>query len=172
MKRTILIEFYAGPGAGKSTLAAQVFHLLKSSTNRSVELVQEAAKESAWVKHPIHQPDVFYEQARRVDRLMGVVDVVITDSPLALSGHYGGERWRSIGNAIYRLWHLEHSVWKLFLHRTKAYDPRGRYQTEMEAKLIDDQLRTLCGALTAEGSSEELLKWVRDRLSDPQEQVA
>ena len=141
---TKLIEIYAGPGAGKSTLAAQLFTRYKTFSTYSVELVQEAAKEQAWLGHPICQSDVFFEQARRVDRLMGNVDIIITDSPLALSGYYGGAKWDELADSIYQSWLREqHTITKVFLSRTKPFDPRGRYQTEEQATQVCEALKTM-----------------------------
>jgi len=42
-----VINLFGGPGCGKSTAAAGLFHLMKSN-HMSVELVNEFAKEIVW----------------------------------------------------------------------------------------------------------------------------
>lgn len=88
---TLVVNFFAGPGIGKSTLAAELFAYLKYS-GLECELVGEAAKDLVWEKsfHRLeYQIGLFAEQHRRIHRLLGQVDVVICDSPLLLSLVYG-----------------------------------------------------------------------------------
>jgi len=47
MKKTVLINFYAGPGAGKSTTSAKIFAALKDR-GECAELIQEYVKTWAW----------------------------------------------------------------------------------------------------------------------------
>jgi hypothetical protein len=130
----LVVGFYAGPGAGKSTMAAHVFALLKWAGIRA-ELVTEFAKEVYWEQRPI--PDPFYVIAKQYHRLVRVVphvDVVVTDAPLLLGLAYTRHRelQRVITDYATRF-HMFH----IFLHRRKPYDPVGRYQAEPEAVALD-----------------------------------
>lgn len=48
--KTICVNFFSGPGAGKSTLAAYVFSKLKMM-GVNCELVSEFAKDKVWEKN-------------------------------------------------------------------------------------------------------------------------
>lgn len=64
----IVVNFFGGPGAGKSTTSAHLFSLLKMS-EINCELVTEFAKDLTWsesVKMLGFQPYVFGEQAWRI----------------------------------------------------------------------------------------------------------
>ena len=85
-----VITFYGGPGTGKSTTAAGLFHLLKAN-KVNCELVQEWAKWKTWQKDWVSlgiQPYVAAKQLYKLDILRGQVDYVITDGPLLNSLMY------------------------------------------------------------------------------------
>lgn len=50
MRKPIVVSLYAGPGAGKSTLAAYTFSKLKM-LGVNCELVTEFAKDKVWEKN-------------------------------------------------------------------------------------------------------------------------
>ena len=86
---TKVINFYGGPSAGKSTMAAQLFGIMKA--NRfNVEYVPEFAKDLTWKQSKCldDQLYVFAVQHHALYTLLGQVDYIITDSPLLLSLHY------------------------------------------------------------------------------------
>ena len=144
--KTIVINLFGGPGAGKSTLAAELFSTLKTR-GVNVELVREYAKEWAWDQQPIDdlykQIYVFGKQLRRESRLYNKVNVIVTDCPIHLSGFY----WEKYGDSdaltvavkdvvkTAKTHNVQHI--NFFLNRVKPYDPRGRYQSEQEARLLD-----------------------------------
>lgn len=89
----LVVNHYGGPGAGKSTAAAGLFHLLKRSYVNA-ELVTEYAKDLVWsgsASTLSHQNLVFANQEHRLARLRGKVDCAISDSPLPLSALYAPE---------------------------------------------------------------------------------
>ena len=90
MKKTKVINFYGGPCSGKSTAAAGLFYKMKL-LGYSVELVDEFAKECVWESNiPMLRDQLWIlaHQHRKILRLSGKVDYVITDSPVLLSPIY------------------------------------------------------------------------------------
>lgn len=133
-----MVNLFTGPGSGKSTTAAGVFYELKTR-GVNVELATEFAKDLTWEKRHTTLNDqiyVFGKQYHRIFRLIGNVDVVITDSPILLSCVYDPEQREHLRNLALS----EHNKWSnynVFLERKKSYNPKGRNQTESEAKAID-----------------------------------
>lgn len=148
MSNTTVINLLSGSGTGKSTLASGLFYTMKSE-NKSVELVTEFIKGLAWQGHKIGPLDQFWisgEQSRREASLYGKVDYIITDSPLLLSPAYESfYKGKSIVDEAVNKFLLqaeelgvEHKNY--FLKRNKVFDPRGRYETEQQAKDFDEFL--------------------------------
>lgn len=151
-----VINFYADPGAGKSTTAAGLFNLMKCM-GHSVELVTEWAKDATYEKNMValeNQLVVIAEQDRRLRRLVGHCEWAITDSPLPLGLAYCG--------AEYLPW-MEGTIWGAFrryqnLHvrivrdlEAHPYQGYGRNQTQDEALNIDAVVAALFHEATAWG---------------------
>lgn len=151
---TLIVNLLGQPCAGKSTTAAGVFYRLKVA-GVSVELVTEYAKDLTWEeRHSTlkSQVYIFGKQLRNMERLIGKVDVIVTDSPLILSRYYSEklqpgrypdsfhafvtEQFKAMGGINY------------FLRRVGTYDPVGRNQDEFEADQIGTEVR---GMLAAHG---------------------
>jgi hypothetical protein len=132
-----IINFFAGPGCGKSSISAGLFYRMKLLEYK-VELVQEYAKDMTYEKRSNILEDqlyVFAKQARRLERLKGHVDYVITDSPLLLSMVYNTKS--EILNELIEETFNSYANINFLLKRTKKYQTYGRNQTEEEAKEID-----------------------------------
>ena len=144
---TKVVNFFAGPGAGKSTTASGLFFAMKLAAQHKVELVTERAKEltydKAWELLK-NQQVVTSEQDLRQRRLLGQVDYVITDSPLLLGCVYGAGVWAREDMQA-QWWNLFNSYdnVNIYVERAKAYQPYGRSQDEDEARLMDRRLRKL-----------------------------
>lgn len=139
--RTIIVNLFAGPGAGKSTTAAGVFHHLKKK-GVDCELITEFAKDLTWEER--HgalsvQPYVFGKQLMKIERVMNKVDVLIVDSPLLLSIIYN-ENWGDTFNDMVVEIFYRYRNLNFFLERGKPYNPMGRNHTESEAKEIDKKI--------------------------------
>lgn len=142
--KTTVINLYGGPGTGKSTTMAGVFYILKSH-GVNCEMAPEYAKEKVWEKS-LHILDnqlyVFAKQHHTLTRLLGQVDVVITDSPLLLSLYYGDQESKAFHDLVVEEY-KKIERFDVFLTRKKAFQPIGRLQTETEAIAIDDRLRAI-----------------------------
>ena len=139
-----VINLFGGPGTGKSTTAAGLFHLMKLQS-MEVELVTEYAKDLVWAeRHPMftEQDYIFAKQNHRLRRLRGKVDWVVTDSPIILGHFYmpedfpGKEPFCQFVNEMFN----SYDNINIFLVRDKEYNPNGRNQTEDEAKVIDQRI--------------------------------
>lgn len=87
----IVVNLFGGAGCGKSTMAARIFHELKSK-GISAELVGEYAKDCVYNKSYKEMSDqlwLFANQAHRLRNLSRYgVKVAVCDSPLLLSIAY------------------------------------------------------------------------------------
>jgi hypothetical protein len=154
---TICISFIGGPGIGKSTSAALAFYLLKSA-GLNAELVREYAKDWAWDSRKMTTYDQAYflgKQMRKESMLYGKTDIIVTDSPIAMSAYYARECGShlkdgiiSLVDAFYRQAYADgHRHYHVFLNRTKPYQQEGRYQSEDAAVKIDTDLRVIVGMI-------------------------
>jgi len=143
MEKTLLVGLWAGPGAGKSTGAAYVFSKLKMA-GINCELAQEYAKDRVWQEDFKVFENQFYvtaKQSLRVSRLYGKVDVIVTDAPVLQGAPYAVnkpyyEDYRRCLRAIYdEIPHLD-----FFIHRNKSYNPKGRFQDEAGARVLDEEI--------------------------------
>lgn len=160
------INFFAGPGAGKSRTAAATFSLFKTH-NVNVELVTEFAKDLTYEEHWRAlecQPYVFGEQLWRMHRLANV-PYVITDSPILLSAIYGQDRYaESWGRAVIDVFNLQENI-NFYIHRPDTYIEIGRTQSKKEAIELDYRIKYLLDKEEVEytevsGSPDEIAKVV------------
>lgn len=155
---TLVVNLFAGPGAGKSTLAAGLFSNLKLAGVRA-ELVTEYAKDLVWrenLKDLDNQLYVFAKQHHRVFKLLNKVEVVVTDSPLKLSLFYGEDTTGTfkalVAEEVDSMDNLD--VW---VERVKPYEATGRLQSEREAREICEALKSTVSPLyTVTGDKEGL----------------
>lgn len=145
MTKTYTVSLYGGPGTGKSTTMAGIFHKLKVA-GLNVEMATEWIKEKVWANLgnvAQNQLYVFAKQEQRLRALQGNVDFAITDSPLALSLHYGRDVEPPEFRALVRRKIADYRNIHIFLRRVKPYNPAGRFQDEEGAKEIDRELFSL-----------------------------
>ena len=175
---TTIVNLYGGPGTGKSTSAAYLYYKLKNA-NRNVELIREYVKDWAWEGRAISAYDQVYllgKQARRESLLYGKVEVIVTDSPLIQQICYAERYAPSLALCIREMVFAfnnqavqdGHRMLHVFLKRTKPYSASGRFQTEEQARYMDDGIQevlrryrvtyTNCG--TTESELDELLSKV------------
>lgn len=148
--KTVVVNLFAGPGAGKTTCAWEIASELKKR-GYEVEYVPEYAKEFVWDNNLEmldgslnHQTKLYQEQLYRVTRLLGKVDFVVTDSPALLSAQYLKETNPDVREAFI-LTMLDDfknmNNFNLFINRGKEYQQTGRKHNEAEAKAIDKEIK-------------------------------
>lgn len=142
-----VINLFAGSGSGKSTTAALLFGEMKMC-GLNVELVREYVKTWAWQGKKVADMDQLYLLGKQINYeklLFDKVDYIVTDSPVLICGVYedfwsGGKRTYAGEAAKAFLAHAKeknHTYKNYFVNRMKPFDPRGRYETEEQAKEID-----------------------------------
>lgn len=169
MTRTMVVGLIGGPGSGKSTMMAGVFSDLKEA-GVSCEMAPEWIKEACWEGRDAVQdcqPFIWAQQLWRVRRLVGKVDVVLTDSPPILSIVYGNTtpEFRAAVLAEDKAMPAENVY--VFVERTKPFDPRGRWQDEATAKALDAKFaETIAFDLSVPGNPSgraALSRWIIDK---------
>jgi len=173
-KTSLIVNIYAGPGAGKSTTAAWLFSRLKQH-GVNAELVTEYAKDKVWEEsHKIlhNQIYVFAKQHHRLKRLLGKVDVVITDSPIMMGIVYDIEKNEHLKSLAYFEYSKMNNL-NVFLKRSKAFNQAGRHQNEEEAIKMDTIIKNHINSFgieykeleTNKESNKILLNSVLEKLS-------
>jgi hypothetical protein len=141
---TIVVNLLAGPGAGKSTMAAELFAKLKWA-GVDCELAAEYAKDLVWEKrHKTFENQIylFGKQHHRIFRLLGQVQVVITDSPLFLTPIYDASKNEFLKRLAFEEARKCDNL-NIFVVRKKDYNPNGRNQTQSQSIIIDNRIKAL-----------------------------
>lgn len=141
---TTVINLWGGPSSGKSTLAAGIFHELKSK-GIECELAREYAKDVVWEgrTHLLeNQLYLFAKQAKRIKDLIDKVEFVITDSPILMGYVYlsktsATEEYKEALKTVMILEHNSMQHMDVLVPRLKPYSNAGRTQTEKEARALD-----------------------------------
>jgi nicotinamide riboside kinase len=147
-----IVYLYGGPGTGKSTTAAHLFALAKQD-GFNAELVREYIKDWVWEGREIKpgdQPYIASKQSRKERICFGSLDLIISDSPMYL-GQFYEEKYDTSYPVVKHLIakHMEfadvagYEFVHVFLKRMKEYNPAGRYQTEDEAIVCDQEIRAM-----------------------------
>jgi len=145
---TKIINLFGGPGTGKSSTGALLFHTFKQN-NINCELVGEVAKDLVWqsrLEELGSQFTVVGKQTWRINSLLGKVSYIITDSPIIMSTVYISPERPLLKQAIIEEFNSlqpPHENINIFLTRSKPYNPLGRLQTEQEAVQKDKEIRDL-----------------------------
>jgi len=141
MKDTVIVNLFAGPGAGKTTGAWYISAKLKMA-GVDVEYISEFAKDKVWEENDLVFKNQFYitgKQAWKVARCDGKMEVAVTDSPILLGAMYCEDNPDLISGIKYEF--NKHKNINFFIERHKKYNPNGRLQTEEEAKAIDTKVK-------------------------------
>lgn len=140
-----VINLFGGPGTGKSTTAAGLFFEMKKR-HIEVELVTEYAKDMTWEKRHNVLSDQLYilaKQNRRVQRLSGQVEWVITDSPILMGIVYTTESYFKAFDGLVTEVFNSYENHNFLLGRDFAYQAAGRNQTADQAEQVDLSIKNL-----------------------------
>ena len=143
-KTPIVVNMFAGPGAGKSTTAAALFTLLKLHQGIECELVPEYAKDLVWEERAhtfMNQHYIFSKQHHRIWRVSQKVEITITDSPILLSNIYRTDMTTDTFKAFVLEEFNVYDNINFFIERKKRYAEYGRNETEEEARLVDHKIK-------------------------------
>lgn len=153
-KNTIVINAFAGPGAGKTTSCLEVAEKLKKQ-GFVTEYVQEYAKELVYDNNLImldghyeHQFAILNEQMKRINRLYGKVDFIVTDSPILLNNTYlnedkNTEVYSAYSDSVNKLYGL-YNNFNYFVERdTSVFEKEGRIHNFEQSIAIDNELKNM-----------------------------
>lgn len=149
-----IINFFGGPGCGKSTVANELFSIMKKN-NFSVEITYEYPKIMAWENNFSSIKDQFFitaNQHRNITRLYNKVDYIIVDSPILLGcvyknkyatdDEYPTKFYSKLDVFILDLFKQYHNI-NIFLNRNNGFNKIGRFQNSEESKEIDKEIKQL-----------------------------
>jgi hypothetical protein len=143
--KALVVNMFAGPGAGKTSMRAGTFAELKWR-GIDCEEAPEFAKDLTWEERfsilSENQDYVFGKQLHRIKRLSGKVDVIITDSPILFSIIYDAECDEDFRRHIFRKFN-QFSNLNFFINRVKPYNPNGRSQTLEQAIEKDKEVKAM-----------------------------
>lgn len=155
-KNSIVINAFAGPGAGKTTLSALLFARMKQR-RMSVGFAPEYAQDKVYREEPLtNQVEVTLHQYCRINTLYGKVDYVITDSPILLAIPYLWMQddsrfnqqqyflWKSSFESFIKSSFIKFINYNILVNRgNRHYITDGRLQTQLEAEEIDRDMKFL-----------------------------
>lgn len=137
-KNSLVVNFLGGPGSGKSSMCYGVTASLKWK-GINAEMAAEFAKDLTWEERSKTFEDqlyIFGKQYHRIFRLLGQVDVVLTDSPILLTPLYDANNREYLKQLVLaenrNMW-----TYNVFIKRVKPFQQKGRIHNEKEARLID-----------------------------------
>lgn len=169
-----VINFFGGPGSGKTTAAAGLFHELKKRW-AAVEMASEYAKDlilNGESRQLSQQIMVFANQEMRLDRLRADYDWAITDAPLLLSAFYAPRAYPpSYRRLVLDMFESYDNV-NIFVRRSHAYKPEGRIQREeRHADRLAEQIEAFLAGLgfpyismsASDASPACLTAWLQDQ---------
>lgn len=154
--KPLIINMFAGPGAGKSTSSAGLFYKMKL-LGYNVELINEYAKRKTFEKNHISLSKQYYISAKQIyyqELAERDYDFIITDSPILLGSVYSNLNIiesniinsetinieRINNHFISEVFRSKNNL-NIFIERNEeTYSYIGRNQTLEESKLIDDRI--------------------------------
>jgi len=136
-----IIQFFGGPGSGKSSVAYKLAGALKSK-HINCELVTEVAKDVTWEKNFHQLKNQFFITAKQFDRIRRLedkVDYIIMDAGLLQNiPYFKDERYKKELTQIMINLHKSYKTINFFVNRPMNYDTNGRKEDLQESINIDN----------------------------------
>lgn len=171
-KPTTVIEVAGGPGAGKSVEVAEMYSQLKKrQLPRDVEMAREYIKRHVYEGTEITALDELYvlgNQIREESRLLGHVDVVVSDRPILLSAVFGmlyapAPMRDALAAAVRGYYHTSRSLGHrrvlVLLPRRFGYVEAGRWESAAGAQRADAIVEQVVGEIAFDVGFEGLYRF-------------
>lgn len=148
--KTLVVNLFGGPGAGKTAAAWEIAKILKKG-NVLTEYIPEYAKDLVWAERFdlldgsfAHQLRILEEQNRRLKCVQGKVDVAVTDSPVILGLIYQKYPSEDLKREAFKAYN-SYFNFNLFIERPKnrQFEQAGRIHTEQESLEKDREIINL-----------------------------
>ncbi len=148
--KTLIVNAFGGPGVGKTTCCWAIASELKKR-GILAEYVSEYAKELVYeerfdmLNDSMEKQKIIYaEQKHRLDRLIGKVKVVVTDSPLLLSIIYANDATDEFKKDIIDGFN-SYNNFNIIVLRDKRlkYEQAGRKESKEESFKKDKEIKDL-----------------------------
>ncbi len=150
-KKSLVINAFGGPGAGKTTACHDIVSELKKR-GYTAEYVPEYAKELVYEKNWVildgsleNQRQILAEQSHRLERLQGQVDFIVTDAPLLLNSIYCSKEELTPAHSAYvKALYEKNENFNIFINRDKEhFEAEGRLHNLEESMEKDNEIRSL-----------------------------
>lgn len=144
--KTIVVNLFGEPSAGKSTAAMDITARLKRK-GINAEYVSEFAKDKVYENNGEvfkHQEYMFGKQSFKMGRVKDKVEVMVVDSPLILSIVYNNDEilGNDFNRAVLNMFNSYNNK-NYLLTRNHTYENEGRFQNENEALLVRTQIMNM-----------------------------
>lgn len=141
--KTLVINLFGEPSAGKSTAAMDITSRLKRK-GINAEYVSEFAKDKVYENNGEvfkHQEYLFGKQSFKMGRVRDKVQVMVVDSPLILciiynNDHILGEDFNKTVLNVFNSYENRNYL----LTRRHTYENEGRFQNEEEALAVRNRI--------------------------------
>lgn len=139
----LVVNFFGGPCAGKSTAAPKVYVELKER-QLNCELAREVIKDLIYEERHVaitNELYIFAQQAHILHRLKDRVDIIVTDCPLLMKLVYpnGGVDLTQVVLDTNKQYHNLN----IFVNRSEHYHKEARFQDYEEAIQKDHEILAL-----------------------------
>lgn len=138
------INFFGGPGVGKSTLATRVFTMM-SMLEQSVAQVQEVIKQYVYAKRSVLGWNYVLTYAQQLNAeylpLNYGVQRIVTDSPLLLQSVYAQIHGCPVASQIAAMcfeFERHYPSVNFLIERHFPFQSEGRFQTTEEEAIVVD----------------------------------